>query len=207
MNFWQLLILGAIGGLVTYIFQQRAWKREHIERIRQGERDKAVEISSNILELIGERLFAQRGFCIETRTGKVSPENHSAYSDIVRRWNSRLPQIEASLRHFFSDDLRMSFLRQVHQPLQRNGAVAERVLRWGYQDLSPEHKQDTDSLVSDLNLVSFSVKIWITEMDSRIENEEYGLSRSIDSLDFSDPDLVSINYLFRRLFNFPRRRA
>lgn len=209
MNFYQTLAIGAIAALLGFYLQHRAWRHQYFVRLRDEEKSAASNLAQQIFDRIDRRIAAQRRFlrkALAVSKNQTQSDDNSFYL-ILDDWNGDYSSTLASLRAIFGNDMASNFEREVHDRLRQNSDIAARVIRLGYENLSSEHRKQTDSLYEDLAVQCYHVRKWMREINELIEAGQFGRSQFINSIEANDPELLTHAFLIKRLLNFPRTNS
>lgn len=206
MNFSQTFILGIVAALIGFYFQQRSWRNQHFEKLRDRERVEARTFADEVFNRIDRRLALQRRYLLQVTRSNTTNLDLDEFSKFLDDWNGKFSSTNANLRQMFGGEISREFDSIVHCNLQENLSIAERTARLGYSALSREHKAESDELLLSLSFISYEIKQWMRDINRKIENGEFGRSKEIDSVYTSDYSLVTRSYLLKRLLNLPSTR-
>jgi hypothetical protein len=199
MTILQTIFVGIIAAIVGFHFQFRSWRHQNFERIREDERANAIEAITDISRQIDRRLTLQRRVVGNLEGYKLDKELQTNYRKILDDWNGEHSSRFARIQHIFDHALALKFYEFVHLPLQRNNAIADRYLKFGYENLSLKHKKETEELLKRLDAAQYSIKNWIRSANTCIDDGDLSQTRRINNINSNDSELITKTYLIKRL--------
>lgn len=200
MTVAQTVFVGIVAAIFGFYFQFRSWRHQNFESIRSKEKAAAIALVADLAEEIDQRLTLQRKFIAHLRDNRPEDEKIN-YRIMLDSWNGKHSSRFARTQHIFDKSFAVEFQQNVHDPLQKNNAVAERAIRLGISNLSENHKKETSEISRDFNAAQAKIKRWLMEANTRIANGELGQTTVINNINSNDPSMITRTYLIRRLLN------
>lgn len=195
----QTVLIGLVVAFVGYILQQRSWRHNKKEEVRQREFDACMEIIEALGRAIDKRILAIAEFVGHLNKGEVSIDEFQDYRSSVRDWMHEFSSFKSKIYHYFGRERMLEFEDSVHSSLRQVSDIALRTHRYGIDNLSSKHLDEHRSCASRLDLARFISYKYLLELNEMTANEETGRISLYDNVDAGSLDLISRTYLIQRL--------
>ena len=121
------LLTSVFGTVIATYFQDRIWKHQQNERIREEERSKALEIFDEISKLLDQRLYRYRQILYAFRSKKEERISRafSEYRDVLFEWNDNLNRNYSRIEIYFGINSRRKLEDDIAKDLIYIGYLLE----------------------------------------------------------------------------------
>ena len=112
------LFTSVIGGTLGHHFQNRTWKKEHVDFHQHSEKEAARAIFDELSLSSGTRLYQMRRYIWSVEGDldeSIQKERWNLYEETLKDWNYSLLRNLALLEYSFGEGMRMTF----HLNIQR----------------------------------------------------------------------------------------
>jgi hypothetical protein len=191
-----IAILLTIGGaLLGASYQQRNWRFQNWERLREERVKQAVATVEVLAKLVDRRLYRQRRLLWASRSG-ASADIEIALKDYraaIIEWMDNFGHLKAELWRSFDRYTAIQFEEEIHTPFASIGRKIEEKIRRNLPNLLSEEERQLDRL-------GRSSYQFVHMLLERIATEDLNGLRGRDSVSFENWDRLSISFLTKRLF-------
>lgn len=188
-----LSILGAIFGAW---FQQRNWRHQHREQLRQERRAAALTLVEDLSNLMDRRLYRQRRFIWALRSGHKERicRAITEYNEALFDWNDNYGRIKARLWSLFDRGEFLRFEDEIHNRFQKAGAIIEEVAN-KMVPISALAAQERE-----LNRLGYQCQLMMKSLLERIAKERLAGLQDQLTVSHDNWDNLSDVFLIKRLF-------
>ncbi|WP_282061668.1 hypothetical protein [Roseobacter litoralis] len=195
----QTVMIGLIVAMVGYLLQQRAWRHNLQEEIRQREFEECLKLVDALGRAIDKRLMAISVFQSSVRQGRATGKDKEEYKASVKDWMHNFSSFKSKIHHYFGRGQMLTFENHVHCQLRTVSDIVLRTEKYGFSGLSEKHQKEFEHVISDLALARHKGFTFLLELNERIANEEVGRTALYNNIDVGSLDLISRVYLIQRL--------
>ncbi len=195
----QTVLIGLIVAVVGYYLQQRAWRHNQREEVRQREFKACVEVIDGLARSFDKRITATSEFISQVNRGNVTEAEVKEYRSCVRDWMLEFSSFKTKIYHYFGRSKMLEFENVVHASLREVSDIAIRTNRLGRSRLSPEHLKEHYSCDSRLSFARYKAYRFLAELNEMTENEETSRLSQYDNVQVGNLQLTSRVYLIQRL--------
>jgi hypothetical protein len=130
------LLTSVLGGLLGYLFQQRAWSHQHQLQQRDQERQQAVRTFEEVSRLLDRRLYRMRRLYWAARRRALGTGDQAelasaqaGYHEVLFEWNDNLNRILALVHTYFGSRIREQLEDDVYEGFATLGRGLEEIVR------------------------------------------------------------------------------
>lgn len=199
--FPQSVLIGLIVALVGYALQQRSWKHNKREEVRQREFEACTKIIEDLARAFDKRILATSEFVSHVNRGDVTEDELQHYRNSVREWMHEFSNFKSRIFHFFGREKMLDFENSVHDKIREVSDIALRTNRLGKSNLSPAHLQEQEAAQKKLDAARYVAYRFLAELNEMTANEETSRISLYDNIRVGHLDMISRTYLLQRLLN------
>uniref|UniRef100_UPI0019D45000 hypothetical protein n=1 Tax=Oceaniglobus indicus TaxID=2047749 RepID=UPI0019D45000 len=187
--------------LVGYILQQRSWRHNKREEVRQREFEACTKIIEDLARAFDKRILATSEFVSHVNRGDVTEDELQHYRSSVRDWMHEFSNFKSRIFHFFGKEKMLSFENSVHAKIREVSDIALRTNRLGKENLSPTHRKEQVEAQRRLDAARYVAYRFLAELNEMTANEETARISIYDNISVGRLDMISRTYLIQRLLN------
>lgn len=195
----QTVLIGLVVAIVGYFLQQRSWRHNKREEIRQREFDACMEIIESLARAFDKRISATSEFIGHVNRGDVTTDELQDYRSSVRDWMHEFSSFKSKIYHYFGRGRMLDFENSVHASLREVSDIILRTQRLGEENLSSEHLKEHNTCAVRLNVARYEAYRFLAVLNEMTANEETGRISLYDNVDAGSLEMISRMYLIQRL--------
>lgn len=199
--FPQSVLIGLVVALVGYFLQQRSWRHNKREEVRQREFEACTKIIEDLARALDKRILATSEFVSHVNRGKVTEDELQYYRNSVRDWMHEFSNFKSKIFHFFGKEKMLEFEESVHAKIRGVSDIALRTNRLGMKNLSPAHLVEQEAAQRRLDAARYVSYKFLADLNEMTANEETSRISLYDNIHVGHLDLISRTYLVQRLLN------
>lgn len=199
--FPQSVLIGLIVALVGYALQQRSWKHNKREEVRQREFEACTKIIEDLARAFDKRILATSEFVSHVNRGDVTEDELQHYRNSVREWMHEFSNFKSRIFHFFGREKMLDFENSVHDKIREVSDIALRTNLLGKSNLSPAHLHEQETAQKKLDAARYVAYRFLAELNEMTANEETSRISLYDNIRVGHLDMISRTYLLQRLLN------
>lgn len=165
------LLTSIVGGGLGYFFQNRSWKRQNDERLRENERSAALRLFDELSMLMDRRLYRMRRllwqFDDEQGGAGAVEARLQEYRDVLTEWNDQLNRNLALAATYFGPHVREELDLRIYEEFKAVGRLIERSYRGDAAAIAEAHAA--------LDRLSDSIYSINVRMIARIQRGDVGM--------------------------------
>lgn len=197
----QSVLIGLVVALVGYALQQRSWKHNKREEVRQREFEACTKVIEDLARAFDKRILATSEFVSHVNRGDVTEDELQHYRNSVREWMHEFSNFKSKIFHFFGKEKMLYFENSVHDKIREVSDIALRTNRFGKKNLSHAHLEEQESAQRKLDTARYFAYRFLAELNEMTANEETSRISLYDNIDVGQLDMISRTYLVQRLLN------
>lgn len=198
-GFLSTLTLGVIAAVIGSYLQHRSWRHRTQEDIFQKEFKEATTIVTELGTAVDKRYVAQHAYFRKVETGNADEEAISEIREAIDKWLEEFSYFKSKILLYFGNTAARKFETEIHRLLVETTAVIARTKRYGYEELSQDHKIEYDRVLRRMNFTRYVTYKYLNELNERIANREFGRTQLINNIHLGHLDDISRTYLIQRL--------
>lgn len=195
----QSVLIGIFVALVGYILQQRAWRNNLHQEIRQREFEECTRLVDALARAIDKRLTSMDHFYDLVKKGNVSEEDFKEYRDGVFSWMHEFSSFKSKIRHYFGYSDMMKFEKEVHSSIQKSSGILLRTNKFGIKKLRSSHVDEFKEFMARQGVVRRIAHGFLSELNQKVSNEKIGRTNLINNIHLGSLEHLSRSYLIQRL--------
>jgi len=195
----QSVLIGLVVAVVAYFLQQRSWRHNKKEEVRQREFEACMNIIENLARAFDKRISATSEFIGCVDRGEVTLDELQDYRSSVREWMHDFSSFKTKIYHYFGKDKMLEFENSVHASLREVSDITLRTYRLGKENLSSKHLVEHNSCSARLYGARYKAYRFLAVLNEMTANEETGRISLYDNVHVGNLDLISRTYLVQRL--------
>tara|TARA_Y100000815_G_C13334312_1_gene497220 strand:+ start:644 stop:1255 length:612 start_codon:yes stop_codon:yes gene_type:complete len=199
--FPQSVLIGLVVALVGYFLQQRSWRHNKREEVRQREFEACTKIIEDLARALDRRILATSEFVSHVNRGEVTEDELQHYRNSVRDWMHEFSNFKSKIFHFFGKEKMLEFEESVHTKIRDVSDIALRTNRLGKKNLSPAHLVEQEVAQRKLDAARYISYKFLADLNEMTANEETSRISLYDNIRVGRLDVISRTYLIQRLLN------
>ncbi|MGR3394132.1 MAG: hypothetical protein ACU0CE_13295 [Pseudooceanicola nanhaiensis] len=199
--FPQSVLIGLIVALVGYVLQQRSWRHNKREEVRQREFEACTKIIEDLARAFDKRILATSEFVSHVNRGGVSEDELEFFRKSIREWMYEFSYFKSKIFHYFGREKMLEFENSVHNSIREVSDIALRTNRFGRDKLSSVHREEQELASKRLNLARYIAYRFLADLNEMTANEETSRISLYDNIRAGQLDMISRTYLIQRLLN------
>jgi hypothetical protein len=196
----QTVIIGLVVAIVGYFLQQKSWRHNKREEVRQREFDACMEIIESLARAFDKRITATSEFIAQLNRGDLGVDEFQSYRSSVREWMHEFSTFKSKIYHYFGREKMLEFENTVHFRLREVSDILLRTKRLGKENLSARHLSEHEACYEKLDVARYRAYRFLAELNEMTANEETSRISLYDNVRVGKLDLISRTYLIQRLF-------
>lgn len=199
LSFFSTLFLGLIAAVIGATIQERTWRNRALVELKEKEYLEARRAIEELSKAIDKRLTAQRSYTVLVLRRQITEDDIKVYKTATTEWMGEFSSNKSRLHHSFGGEAAHYFEDDVQRSLQFASAVVSLDIRYGRDNLSPDHRILFEDSELQLNFINSKIYKFLNNLNDKIANGEIGRTQAINNIEKNDPAMISRLYLIRRL--------
>ena len=195
----QTVLIGLVVAIVGYFLQQRSWRHNKKEEVRQREFEACMDIIDSLARAFDKRITATSEFMTQLNRGDVEIDELQSYRASIREWMHEFSSFKSKIYHYFGRDRMLDFENVVHASLREVSDILLRTNRLGKENLSKVHLSEHEACFERLNVARYRAYRFLAELNEMTANEETSRISLYNNVEVGKLDLISRSYLIQRL--------
>ncbi|MBN9889315.1 hypothetical protein [Salipiger abyssi] len=199
--FPQSVLIGLVVALVGYFLQQRSWRHNKREEVRQREFEACTKVIEDLARAFDKRILATSEFVSCVNRGDATEDELQHYRNSVRDWMHEFSSFKSRIFHFFGKEKMLEFENSVHEKIRKVSDIALRTNRYGKKNLSAAHRDEQEAAQRRLDVARYAAYRLLADLNEMTANEETSRISLYDNIRVGHLDMISRTYLIQRLLN------
>jgi len=195
----QTVLIGFVVALVGYLLQQRSWRHNKREEVRQREFEACMDVIDALARAFDKRISATAEFMMYVNRGEVTTDELQDYRSSIRDWMHDFSSFKSKIYHYFGRNQMLKYENSVHNSLREVSDILLRTHRLGKENLSSSHLAEHNSCRAKLDFARYIAYRFLAELNEMTANEETGRTSLYNNVNVGSLDLISRTYLIQRL--------